>query len=444
MVYSVFYFVLTLLLLVFVHEAGHFLVARWCGVKVLRCSFGFGKVLSTWHDKRGTEYVLSLFPLGGYVKLLDENDAPTARVDRSQSFDHQPVWARVAIVIAGPLFNFLFAFLMLWIVAISGIKSFAPRIEYVKPGSIGAQAHIGKMQEIIALNGKKINNWRDVHYVLIPLQGSNRAVSITVKALHDGSVTVHYLPLAHWTFDTKHADLLESLGMVPLFPKLPVMIDTVSPQSAAQSAGLVPGDEIIAVDHHPILDWRMLSHYVRARPGAEVSIEVSRQGKPYTFVVHLQTNKKDNTGLLGVGAKSPEIPADWLRLERSGPIAAIGQAWGQTLSFTKMTFTLMGRTVIGKVPFEHLSGPIGIARAAGDAVQFGMVYYLFFVALLSISIGALNLLPIPMLDGGRLLYELIELILRRPLSKEFKMKGIFLGMVLVLLLTLVALYNDLA
>ncbi|MCX7091296.1 MAG: RIP metalloprotease RseP [Legionellales bacterium] len=443
MVSAVFYFILTLLLLVFVHESGHFLVARWCGVKVIRCSFGFGKILGRWRDRHGTEYVFSLFPLGGYVKLLDEDEGPVARDARHQSFNYQPVWTRMAIVIAGPLFNFLFAFLVLWLVAIIGIKSFAPRIDYVKPGSIAAQAQIESMQEIIALDGKKINSWRDVHYVLMPLLGSTRHVPIAVKSLHDASVSIHSLPLAHWAFDTKHSDLLESLGIVPLFPRLPVVIDIVNPKSSAQLAGLLPGDEIVAVDHQTISDWRTLSDYVRARPGAELSIEVSRLGQPYTFLVHLQTNAKDNTGLLGVGAKLPEIPADWLRTEHSGPIAAIGQAWGQTLDFTGMTFLLMGRTVMGKLPFEHLSGPIGIAKAAGEAVQFGYVYYLFFIALLSISIGVLNLLPIPMLDGGRLLYELIELILRRPLSKEFKMRSMFLGIVLVFGLTLVALYNDL-
>lgn len=163
MLSSAFYFILTLLLLIFVHESGHFLVARWCGVKVLRFSFGFGKVLGKWRDKRGTEFTLSLLPLGGYVKFLDENEGPVGHAERQYAFNRQPRWARVAIVVAGPLFNFLFAFLLLWLVAVIGIKSFAPRIESVKPGSVAALAHLGRMQEIIALDGKKISNWRDVH-----------------------------------------------------------------------------------------------------------------------------------------------------------------------------------------------------------------------------------------------------------------------------------------
>lgn len=442
MLSSLFYFLVTLLLVIFVHESGHFLVARWCGVKVLRFSFGFGKILGRWSDKQGTEFTWSLFPLGGYVKFLDENESPVPSKECHRAFNRQPMWARVAIVVAGPLFNFLFAFLVLWLVAIIGIKSFAPRIESIQPNTVAAQAHLGIMQEIIAVDGKPIHSWRDVHYAMMPLLGSTQNVSITVKSLQNQKQSIHYLPLAQWNFDPKHGDLLESLGIVPLFPKLPIIIEFITPGSPAQLSGLAPGDEVIAIDHHAIADWRILIDYVQSRPGQNVIVEIRRRGKAHLFPIHLQAGK-DKSGFLGIGAKSPEIPADWLRMERSGPIDAIGQAWRQTRDFTLMTMTLIGRTVSGNLPLEHLSGPVGIAKAAGESVRIGMVYYLFFIALLSISIGVLNLLPIPMLDGGHLLYEFIELIIRRPLSNEFKLKGIFLGMLCVLGLTIVALFNDL-
>lgn len=441
---SVFYFFVTLLLLIVVHESGHFLVARWCGVKVLRFSFGFGKIIGKWRDRHGTDFTLSLLPLGGYVKFLDENEGPVASIERQHAFNTQPRWARVAIILAGPLFNFIFAFLLLWLVAIMGIKSFAPRIDHVKPGSVAELAHLGAMQEITELNGHSINNWRDVHYAMMPLMGSSRDVSITVKGLDDAKVQVLNLPLAQWNFDSKHSDLLESLGIVPLFPKLPVVVGLVSPDSPAQLAGFAVGDEIIKVDQQPISDWRTLIRYVHARAGASVAVKILRQSKPMVLNVHLRSIDEAKTGLLGIRARPPEIPPDWLRIERSGPIDAISQAWHQTAAFTMTTITLMGRTISGKLPLDNLSGPIGIAKAAGESVQIGVVYYLFFIALLSISIGVLNLLPIPLLDGGHLLYELIEVIIRRPLSKEWKMRGIFLGMVLVILLTMVALYNDLA
>ncbi len=442
MLSSLFYCLLTLLLVIFVHESGHFLVARWCGVKVLRFSFGFGKILGRWSDKHGTEFTWSLLPLGGYVKFLDENESPVPTKERHRAFNRQPMWARVAIIVAGPLCNFLFAFFVLWLVAIIGIKSFAPRIASIQPNTVAAQAHLGTMQEIIAVDGKSIRSWRDVHYAMMPLLGSTHNVSITLKSLQDQTENTHYLQLAQWNFDPKHGDLLESLGIVPLFPKLSIVIDFITPESPAQLGGLESGDELIAMDHHPISDWRMLIDYVQNRPDQDVTIEIYRQGKSHQLAVHLQTGK-DKSGFLGIRAKSPEIPADWLRMERSGPIDAIGQAWWQTRDFTLMTMTLIGRTVSGKLPLEQLSGPVGIAKAAGESARIGIVYYLFFIALLSISIGVLNLLPIPMLDGGHLLYELIEFIIRRPLSKEFKLKGIFLGMLCVLGLTIVALFNDL-
>lgn len=443
MLSSLFYFFVTLLLLIFVHELGHFLTARWCGVKVLRFSFGFGKVIAKWRDKHGTEFVWALLPLGGYVKFLDENEAPVPPTLRHQALNHKPRWMRVLIVLAGPFFNFFFAFILMWLVAVIGIKSFAPRIETVKPQSVASLAHIGDRQEIIALNNQPIHNWRDVHYTLMPLIGSTQDIPLTVKALDDGKITTHMLPLSQWVFDSKHLDLLNSLGIVPLFPQLPVIIGEVHSKSPADLTGLMPGDKVLAVDEQVINDWPTLILYVRAHPGKEITLKIARKEQTKIFRVHLREKADKKSALLGISPQPPEIPPDWLRLERSGPLEAFGYAWHQTMTFMQTTFTLMGRTITGKVPLDQLSGPIGIAKAAGESVQIGPVYYLFFIALLSISVGVLNLLPIPLLDGGHILYELIEVIIRRPLSKDLKTKGIFLGMILVILLTLIALYNDL-
>jgi regulator of sigma E protease len=441
---AVFYFILTLLLLIVVHESGHFLVARWCGVKVLRFSFGFGKILGKWRDKHGTEFTLSLLPLGGYVKFLDENEGYVAPQERHKAFNRQKRWIRIAIVLAGPVFNFLLAFLLLWLVAVIGFQSFAPRIASVASNTVAARGHIGQMQEIIALNGKKINSWRDVHYVLLPLVGSKSDIPITVKSLKDGNISTHSLALAQWKFDPKQSDLLESLGIIPLFPKLPVIVGLVTPESPAQQADLRTNDEILEVDGVAISDWRTLIAYVHSKPGEAITITIRRQGTVHSVVAHLRKASEANGGLLGIGGQRSKIPADWLRMERSDPLHAIITAAQQTVAFTATTMTLIGRTVTGSLSFEHISGPVGIAKAAGESAQFGLVYYLFFVALLSISLGVLNLLPIPLLDGGHLLFELLEIIIRRPLAKEWKMRGIFFGMLLVILLTLIALYNDLA
>lgn len=443
MMASIFYFIVTLLMLILVHEAGHFLVARWCNVKVLRCSFGFGKILAVWRDKQGTEYVWSLLPLGGYVKLLDDNEGPVPAQQRHRALNHQPLWIRFAVVLAGPLFNFIFAFVLLWLVAVIGIKSFAPRIASVRVDSIAAQAHLGAMQEIISIDGKKINHWRDVHYALTPLLGSKRDVMVTVKSLRDAQMSEHRLPLAHWTLDPQHPELLDSLGMTPLFPKMPPVVEQVMPNSPAQIAGVQIGDVIIAVDDRPMADWIDVMDYVKAHAGTRILLKVQRQGVAHRLTAQLRQAEPGSTSVLGVGARRPEIPPDWLRWERSGPVAAVGQAWHQTLSLTSMTCVLIGRTLVGELSLSHLSGPVGIAKAAGESIQIGWVYYLFFIALLSISIGVLNLLPIPMLDGGHILYYLMELVIRRPLSTAFKAKGAMIGMGCIVILTVIALMNDL-
>ena len=443
MLSSLIYFIFTLLVLIVVHELGHFLVARWCGVKVLRFSFGFGKVLYKWKDKLGTEFTWSLLPFGGYVSFLDENEAPVAPADLKFAFNRQVRWKRIAVIIAGPLFNFVLAFVLLWLVAVIGIESFAPRIEFVKSGSVADFAHLAGQEEIIAIDGKKINNWRDVHYLLLPLMGSARELPITVKNIKNGTISTHVLSLARWTFDAKRSDLLESLGIQPLFPKFPVLVGLISPASPAALAGFELEDEIIGVDHHPIKDWRTLADYVKSRPDAMISVQIRRRGILLGIAVHLGTSGQDKIGFLGLGSLPPEIPADWLRLDRYGPLDAIGQAWQRTLGFTFGTFSTIGRTLVGAVSLNNLSGPVGIAKAANESVQMGTVYYLMFVALLSISIGVLNLLPIPLLDGGHLLYEAIEMLISRPLSKKWKLRGLLLGVAVIMLLTLIALYNDL-
>lgn len=443
MMLSVVCFVFTVLLLILVHEAGHFFVARWCGVKVLRFSFGFGKALSIWRDARGTEYVWSLIPIGGYVKLLDEAEGPVSEALRPQAFNRQSMWKKIAIVSAGPLFNFVFAFLLLWVVSIVGITSFAPIIDHVTPGSISARAHLGASQEIIEINGHKTESWRDIHYVMMPLLGFTGNVSITLKSLQDGHIAHRTLSLADWSLDKRHSDLLESLGIVPWTPKIVPIVEGVATHSPAERAGLVKGDEILEVDTHPVTDWLMLVDYVKARPGANLTLNVRHEGQLHKVTVQLNRVDSQGTGLLGVSALPPKIPKQWVRIDGCGPVDAIGRALQQTVRLTSMTFVLIGRTVVGQLSLGHLSGPVGIAKAASDSVHIGLVYYLFFIALLSISIGVLNLLPIPMLDGGHLLQYAIEIIIRRPLSLEVKTRFAIVGMLFISVLTVVGLFNDL-
>lgn len=446
MLSTLLYFLLALVLLVTIHEYGHFQVARWCGVKVLRFSFGFGKILARFYDKKGTEYAWSLFPLGGYVKMLDETEGDVPEQEKPFAFNNQSVLVRIAIVVAGPLFNFIFAFIALWLVLVIGMHSLAPMIDSVKPNSIAAQAGLGSKQEIIALNGVNINSWRDFQYAMMPLIGSQETVSLTVKSMVNGQESKLLLPLANWQMDDKKPDPIKSLGIVPFVPTIPPVIGEVVPDSPAEKAGLRIGDEIIKVNGQHFDDWLYLVGYVRERPDSKIDLEIERQGKSQKIAVYTgsQENNGKLEGYLGVRSQKVDWPAHWLRLERQTPILALGTAFKQTIQLTGTTFILMGRLVTGKLGLNSISGPVGIAQGAGDSGRGGLVSYLFFLALVSISLGALNLLPIPMLDGGHLLYYVLEIIRRKPLSEGVKSAGLYFGLLLLVALMFVALSNDIS
>lgn len=446
MLSTLLYFFLALILLVTVHEYGHFQVARWCGVKVLRFSFGFGPVLMRWRDKKGTEYVWSLFPLGGYVKMLDESEEKVAENERHLAFNNQSVWARAAIVFAGPLFNFLFAFVALWLVLVIGMHSLAPMIESVKPNSIAAHAGLRAQEEIIALNNTRINSWRDFQYAIMPLVGSQETIQLTIKSLLDGRQHQVSLPLADWQLDDKKPDPLNSLGIKPFIPAIPPIVDEVVPDSPAAKGGLQRADKIVRVDGKRFNDWLFLVGYVQARPNTQVTLAVKREGKIKNIIVRTgsQRNKGKIEGFLGVRSQKVKWPAHWLRLERQDPLAALGTASKQTVRLIGTTFLLMGRLVTGRLGLKSISGPVGIAQGAGDSGRGGLASYLFFLALVSISLGTLNLLPIPMLDGGHLLYYMLEIIRRRPLSDNLKSAGSYVGLLLLVALMCIALTNDIS
>lgn len=440
------YFFLALILLVTIHEYGHFQVARWCGVKVLRFSFGFGPILARWKGKKGTEYAFSLVPLGGYVKMLDESEGVVPENERHLAFNNQPLWKRAAIVFAGPLFNFLFAFIALWMVLVIGMPSLAPMIESVKPNSIAAHAGLEAKEEIIALNGSKINSWRDFQYAIMPLVGSQETIQLTVKSLVDGRQHQVFLPLADWQLDSKRPDPLQSLGIQPFIPSIPPVVGEIVPDSPAAKSGLQNGDKILSVDGKSFNDWLFLVDFVQNHPDKSLTLVVKRNKALHKIRVHTgsQENNGKIEGFLGVRSEKVKWPAHWLRLEREDPLRAIGTSLKQTTQLTTATFTLMGRLITGRLGLQSISGPVGIAQGAGDSGRNGFTSYLFFLALVSISLGALNLLPIPMLDGGHLLYYLLEAIRRKPLSDGLKSAGAYFGLVLLVALMFIAITNDIS
>ncbi|WP_419420239.1 RIP metalloprotease RseP [Legionella sp. D16C41] len=440
------YFIIALVLLITVHEYGHFLVARACGVKVLRFSFGFGKVLARWRDRHGTEFVWSILPLGGYVKMLDESEDEVPTEERHLAFNNKPVLSRIAVVIAGPIFNFLFAFVALWLVLIIGIYSLAPIIDTVKPNSPAAFAGITTEEEIIAFNDTPIKSWRDFQYALMPLIGSDDSIKLTLKALKSGQQRIVYLPMASWKLDTNNPDPLAGLGIVPFIPKIPPIVGEVVMNSPAQKAGLQPGDYIKKLNNKLLDDWLNLVNYVAKNPNKPLTLTILRGKDILNINLTVASQEKNGqvTGFLGVRSQKVDWPKQWLRYDRESPTHAVVTSFKQTTNLIGATFSLITRFFTGKLAWQNVSGPVGIAQGAGESARSGFTYYLSFLALVSISLGVLNLLPIPMLDGGHLLYYVIEIIRGKPLSDAAKSLGFCIGLVLLITLMGLGLSNDLA
>ena len=446
MLLTVMYFLLALLILVLVHEYGHFQVARWCGVKVLRFSFGFGKVLFRWHDKKGTEYAWSLVPLGGYVKMLDESEGEVAAHEQHLAFNNKSLLARSAIVVAGPMCNFIFAFIALWLVQTIGIYSLAPMIAAVKPNSIAAQAGLTAQEELITFNGKEVNSWREFQYAMMPLVGSGETVSLTVKSLVDGRMRHLNLPLAQWALGGKHPDPIKSLGIEPFIPSIPAVVGEIVPNSPAAKGGLEVKDKLLSLNGEPVNEWMFVVDYVQTHPGKEVLVRVQRQHKilEIPLVIGTQQHRGAARGFIGVRSQKVDWPKHWLNVQRQDPLTALGTALQQTTELTGTTFRLIGRLISGKLGLSTISGPVGIAQGAGDSGRGGLTSYLFFLALISISLGALNLLPLPLLDGGHLLYYFLELLRGKPLPEGIKSFGVYIGLLLVVTLMVIAFSNDLS
>lgn len=447
MIFTMGAFLLAIFILVSFHEYGHFQVARWCGVKVLRFSFGFGKVLALWRDKQGTEYTFSLIPLGGYVKMLDESEEEVADSEKHLAFNRKSVFVRICVVAAGPLFNFILAFVLLWCASVIGIQSLAPIVSSTVPGSIAEKAGISANQEILAVDNQKINSWRDFQYAMMGHIGSLKPATLTLKSVTNGQQTQINLPLQDWHLNAKQPNLLESFGIKSFIPHIPPLIGTVLENSPAEKAGFRVSDEILSVDNVPVKDWFELVDFVKKNPDKEMQVSIKRNFD--TQVLSVTTGKKMSKegvleGYLGLLVKPIQWPQGWLRTQQENPLNAIPVAFNQLIQLTVSSVTLMGRLITGKLPLNNISGPVGVAQGASLSAKNGIVHYLFFLALMSISLGVLNLLPIPMLDGGHLVYYALEIFLKRPVSLKFKTVGVYIGVLFIGMLMVIALTNDIA
>jgi regulator of sigma E protease len=430
--------------LVTFHEFGHFWVARRCGVKVLRFSVGFGKALFRWHDKQGTEFVVAAIPLGGYVKMLDEREGEVPAELLEQTFNRKPVHQRIAIVAAGPIANFFLAIVFFWVLAMLGAQQVKPVIGKIDEGSLAAQSGLRSGDEIVSIDGDSVSGWGEVNLKLVRRLGETGELVLETRD-QTGVVAPHALNLVGWLKDSDSPDPIGSLGIHPWRPALPPVVAELDPNGPAQAAGLQSGDFILSLDKVSVSDWQQVVDYVRARPSQEVSIAFSRAGSEQSVAVMLSSrgDSASASGYLGAGVKGVDWPAEMLSEVSYGPVAALGEGFRRTWTMSLLTLDSLKKMLLGELSVKNLSGPITIAKVAGASAQSGISDFLNFLAYLSISLGVLNLLPVPVLDGGHLLFYFVEWARGKPVSERIQAWGMQIGISLIVGVMLLALVNDL-
>lgn len=439
---SLFYFLVALALLIVIHEYGHFWVARRCGVKVLRFSVGFGKPLWSRRDKQGTEFVLAPFPIGGYVKMLDEREGDVPEADLHRAFNRQSLKKRMAIVVAGPVANLLFAIVAYWCLFVTGIPGIKPVIAEVEPQSVVAQAGIVSGDEIIGIDGRDTPTWNAVFKALLRHAEQGDTAQISVES--GGTRLSYAVPVPQLEID-QAGQLLSQMGITPLRPVLAPVIGQIVKDSPAEKAGLQQGDRLLAADDKTLDDWNDWVALIQQSAGNSLTITIERAGEQRQLQLTPEAGE-DGKGRIGVGVDTEfsQLPAE-LRAElRYGPLAAVKQAVVQTWLFTSSTLKSLWGMLTGTVSTDNLGGPISIAQIAGSSAEQGVISFVSFLAMISITLGILNLLPIPMLDGGHLAMFIIEAIRGKPLAEEVQIKGQQIGLFLLLMLMFFAFFNDLS
>jgi regulator of sigma E protease len=439
-------FIVALGVLIVVHEFGHFIVARWCGVKVLRFSVGFGRALALWRlGADRTEWVIAAIPFGGYVKMLDEREGPVAPAELERAFNRQRVWKRFAIVVAGPLFNFAFAVLVYAGLFMYGLPEARPLLGAAPAGTIAAAAGIHAGDTVRRIDGETISTWQELRWRVLQAALQREPVKLDTED-ERGHLALVTLDLRGFPSNEVETDVLERVGLRLYRPPLPPVLGQVIAGGAAEKAGLMSGDRVVAVDGAPIDNWEAFVNAVRSHPGTALALTVERGGDPHSLEVVPESVNAGGArfGRIGAGPRQPEGYSEKLLVRvQHGALTSLAKAVAKTTDIAVFSLKMLGKMLVGEVSWRHLSGPVTIADFAGQSASLGWVSYLTFLALISISLGVLNLLPIPLLDGGHLMYYAIEIIKGRPVSERFMELGQRVGLALLLVMMAFAFYNDL-
>lgn len=413
---------------VLVHECGHFFVARWVGIRVLRFSIGFGKSIFTYRAKSGIDYAIGILPLGGYVKM-DEI-----------AYQEKSLWARMCVVIAGPIANFILAFLVFSAVFSIGITQMKPIVGEVAAQSIAAKSHLQSGDRIVQINGWKTANWQRVVMFFVMHIGENKSFPMTVLPKNTEKPVVKYINLHQWQFDPMKPNLLSSIGITPYFPAIPPVISEILPHSPASHSALKAGDRIIALNQFQVRSWQALVTWIEQHPSQRIVVTVSRSGRVVSMPVAV--GEKDKRGFLGLVPAQMVVSPSLQITERYPWYLSAKPAFEETATWVIFHLVVIKQLLLGRISLKTLGGPISIFQTAGSASLAGWLAYLQFIGLISVIIGVLNLLPIPALDGGHFIFFAIEAIIRRPVPENVQIMIINVGVILLVTLMFFATVND--
>ncbi|MFT6190009.1 MAG: regulator of sigma E protease [Oleispira sp.] len=446
-------FILAISILVVIHEFGHFWVARRCGVKVLRFSVGFGKPLWSYTDKLGTEFSIAPIPLGGYVKMLDQREGEVNPEELHQAFNQKTVWQRIAIASAGPIANFIFAVFAYWSIFMMGMTGFVPVVGNVDTNGPAYEQGIQSGDRILAVADVAVGSFQELSWQLISYIGETTELSLTVEDGNQIQRTIT-IPLDRWLTDQETPDPMKALGFQPRRLAIAAVIGEVVSGGAAEAAGLKTGDRVLSISHDgnktEVADWRDWVAVVRDNPSQVLDLQIERDGRKISvqLIPAAKEIENDKTiGFVGAGLEPtaiPEVPSDWLAETKFGPVDSLIQAAVKTQQLIVFTLESLWKMILGDLSVKNLSGPITIAKVADSSASNGLQAFIGFLALLSVSLGVLNLLPIPVLDGGHILFYAIEAIRGRALSERTQIVAVQVGMALLMSLMVIAFYNDIS
>jgi regulator of sigma E protease len=444
LMHTVFYFLLALVVLVAFHEFGHFYACRKLGVRVKRFSIGIGKpVWSYRKSPDDTEFSIGFLPLGGYVKMVDEREGEVSPNDLPYAFNRQRLAVRSAIVFAGPLANFLLAVLLYWVVFMVGETGMRPVLGSIAKGTLAEQAGFLEGDEIVAVGDTKTPTWSLAIAEVIEQAMDSGNLTVEVKTDRDARVS-RVLTIPSDVVE-KPEMLHDRLGFQPMEPSLPPVVDKIEPKSAAEAAGLAPGDRLLVADGKPVKDWRQWVDYVRANPEKEIDLKVLRVGVELTLAIRPAKveSAQGTIGKIGAAVRVPEDLINAMQVKyRLGVFPALVAAVGKTWEYSTMTLKMIGRMIVGKASVDNLSGPISIAQYAGQSASMGLVQFLKFLAIVSVSLGVLNLLPIPVLDGGHLMFYVLEAVRGKPIPEGIQIMFQNIGIVILFSLMFFSFYLD--